>query len=67
MKPLNEVTLTRLQLDQLHKITEQFKDVNTFTIKWHSPSGIGPSTSVHFALSGADLPVSIDITDVSVW
>jgi hypothetical protein len=59
-------SLTREEIETLYKITEQFKDINLFTIEQSSQSGIGVESRVRFDLFNKN-DTNIDITDVGSW
>jgi len=58
--------LTRAEIETLYKITEQFKDINLFTIEQSSQSGIGVESRVRFDLFNKN-NTNIDITDIKSW
>ena len=64
---MTELQLTKTQLQQLAMIIEKFPDVELFTLRSQSTSGIGPTVHVSFTLWGKDPNTSIDITDFSSW
>lgn len=57
--------LTREQIEKLNEILVNFKDIPQFDIVEKNTNGIGPSMFVQF--NQGNLPVLIDITDVSNW
>jgi hypothetical protein len=58
--------LTRDEISKLYKITEQFKEINLFTIEQSSGGGIGVISKVRFDLFDKN-DINIDVTDVKSW
>ena len=58
--------LSRSEIEKLYKISEQFKDVNRFTIEQDNSSGIGPTSIVRFDLFDKN-DTKIDVTDTGTW
>lgn len=58
--------LTRAEIETLYKITEQFKDINLFTIEQSAGGGIGVVSRVRFDLFNKN-DTNIDVTDVKSW
>ena len=58
--------LTRAEIETLYKITEQFKDINLFTIEQSEGGGIGVVSRVRFDLFNKN-DTNIDVTDVKSW
>jgi hypothetical protein len=58
--------LTREEIATLYKITEQFKDINLFTIEQSEGGGIGMISRVRFDLFNKN-DTNIDVTDVKSW
>jgi hypothetical protein len=61
-----EFKLTRVEIEKLYKISEQFKEINLFTLVQDHSSGIGCSTKVKFDLFESN-DVNIDVTDTGSW
>jgi len=67
---MTEFALNRKQIEKLSRMAEQFREVEWFTLKEESTSGIGPTVTVKFNLFGdsdKDIDTTVDITDVSTW
>lgn len=68
---MNEIHLTKTQLQQLALIVEKFPDIEEFTLRTESTSGIGPTTFLSFALWDENrnnkVDIKVDITDFSNW
>ncbi len=62
----NQFFLTRSQIEKLSKITEHFKEVDSFILEETHESGIGPTVRVRFNLFDKN-DTNVDITDVSNW
>lgn len=60
------LVLSKSEIEKLFKITEQFKDVERFTIEQDNSSGIGSTYTVKFDLFDKN-DTKIDITDVANW
>jgi hypothetical protein len=58
--------LTRNQIEKLVKISEQFKEIQQFTLEETHESGIGSTVRVRFNLFDTN-DTNVDITDVSTW
>ena len=55
---VTRIRISRKQIDQMCKMAEQFKDIDSFELRVSSRNGIGHE--LHFAFD-------IDLTDVSKW
>ena len=66
---MEEITLTRKQIDQFVEFATNFKDVQWMTLKQSHESGIGATIVIKCSLFGNDSEpeTTVDITDVSVW
>ena len=66
---MEQITLTRKQIDQLVEFATNFKDVQWITLEQGHESGIGASVRIKCSLFGNDSEpeTTVDITDVSVW
>lgn len=66
---MEQITLTRKQIDQFVEFATNFKDVQWMTLEQGHESGIGASLVIRCSLFGNDSEpeTTVDITDVSVW
>jgi hypothetical protein len=67
---MKTLSLNRKQIGKLTEIVNHFKEVEWFTIKVDSSSGIGEGIVVEFNLfndDDKDVDTRVDITDVSTW
>jgi hypothetical protein len=67
---MSEFALNRRQVEKLAKMAEHFQEVEWFTLKEVSTSGIGATVTVQFNLFGdadKDSDTTVDITDVDTW
>lgn len=62
---MKSFSLTPTQIRTLAELTTRFKEVESFEILLNNSTGIGPTTTVSFQMSGNE--VTVDITDVSSW
>jgi hypothetical protein len=65
-----EFALNRKQVGQLAQLAEHFTEVEWFTLREESTSGIGSTVTVKFNLFGdahKDTDTTVNITDVSTW
>jgi hypothetical protein len=60
------IMLNREQIGKLNEIVNHFKEINHFTIRTESLSGIGVGIQVSFDLFEKD-DTTVDITDVKEW
>ena len=60
------VKLNRIQIYKLNSIVEHFNEIETFTIKVDTTSGIGAGLVVSFDLFEPN-DTKIDITDTKAW
>ena len=63
---MKQISLNRNEIEMLIELFNQFKDIETFTIKQENKSGIGPNISVSFDLF-AKAQTTVDITDYDSW
>jgi hypothetical protein len=61
-----KITLSRSQVEQLHKIVSHFTEIEDFTLVIDNSNGIGPVVKVHFTMFKSN-DANIDITDVTNW
>ena len=66
---MEQITLTRKQIDQFVEFATNFKDIQWITLEQGHESGIGASVRIKCSLFGNDSEpeTTVDITDVSVW
>jgi hypothetical protein len=60
------IMLNREQIGKLNEIVNHFKEINHFTIRTESLSGIGVGIQVSFDLFEKN-DTTVDITDVKEW
>jgi hypothetical protein len=66
---MNQIVLTRKQINQFVEFAAHFKDIDWVTLEQSHASGIGANIYIKCSLFGnhGEPETTVDITDVSVW